>query len=363
MKIIMIILGIIAITAIGIYMFLQTDIFGATLTENDLERIRKSVHYKKNKFENLSYTPDMQEGVTYFDIMKEFFKKVSDKEPPKPIPTVKTDLKKLSGDFLQVVWFGHSSYLVRVDGKNILIDPVFSKYASPVPFGAAHFNYTYAYTAADMPPIDILIITHDHYDHLDYEVVKQLQPTVKQVVTSLGVGAHLRKWGYDASRITELDWHESTAIDNLHFTATPARHFSGRSFKRNQTFWSSFVLKTPTHKIFLGGDSGYDTHFKAIGQQYGPFDVAILECGQYNTYWKDIHMMPEQTAQAATELKAKLLLPVHWGKFSLAPHSWNESIKRVTKKAEELNQPIATPMIGSPLIIGSEIKNTNWWNL
>jgi L-ascorbate metabolism protein UlaG (beta-lactamase superfamily) len=347
------ILGIIAVLGLGIFAFLQTDVFGQNPKGADLERMKKSVHYKNGKFENLSFTPDLKEGVSYWDILKAYFKKIENKEPSEPIESVKVDLKALSSE-AQIVWFGHSSYLIHINGKNILVDPVFSGNASPFSFAIKNFEGSNIYSVEDMPPIDVLVISHDHYDHLDYKTVKKLQPTVKQVITSLGVGSHLKRWGYAESQIKELDWDESATIDSiLNFTAQPARHFSGRGLKRNQTFWSSFVLKTPTHNIFIGGDSGYDTHFKTIGQKYGPFDLAILECGQYNEFWKYIHTMPEETALAATELRAKVLLPVHWSKFRLALHPWHEPIERVTKEAARLNMPILTPKIGGSL----EIKN------
>lgn len=361
----------IALIAMGIFTFMQTAVFGQNPEGADLERIKKSPHYKNGKFENLSFTPDLAEDATYWKILKEQFRKIEDKTPNEPIPSVKTNLKQLP-EQPQIVWFGHSSYLLRLNGKNILVDPVFSGYASPIPIFGKAYNATYNYTVADMPDvIDVLLISHDHYDHLDYKTVKALQPKVKQVVTSLGVGSHLQHWGYDKAKINELDWDEHISIDSiLNFTAQPARHFSGRGLKRNQTFWSSFVLKTPTHNLFLGGDSGYDTHFKEIGEKHGPFDLAILECGQYNAYWKYIHTMPEQTAQAAIELKTKVLLPVHWGKFTLALHPWYEPIERVTKKAAELNQPIITPMIGQSILIPTAadhfdeaINTKKWWQL
>jgi len=373
------IIAIIILIAIGIYAFLQTPIFGQLPEGADLTRVQQSEHYKNRQFENQSFTPELKEGKNYWDILKAYLNKVADKEPSKPIPSVKTDLKKLfAGEDLksttqemrisnphqpQVIWFGHSSYLLHTNGKNILADPVFSGSASPVSFFGKSYEGSNVYGVADMPDvIDVLLISHDHYDHLDYETVKTLQPRVKRVITSLGVGSHLKRWGYTADQITELNWEDSTMIDGiLKFTAQPARHFSGRGLKRNQAFWSSFVLQTPTHKFYLGGDSGYDSHFKTIGEKYGPFDLAILECGQYNELWYYIHMMPEEVALAATELKAKALLPVHWGKFTLALHPWYEPIERVTKKAAELNQPLITPMIGQPIEIGIEAKTEKWW--
>ncbi|AXE17586.1 MBL fold metallo-hydrolase [Runella rosea] len=354
----------IAVIALSGYVYMQQPQFGKNPAELRFERIRTSPHYKNGAFQNEHFTPDLAEGVTYFDILKLYIPKVENKEPSKALPSVKTDLKNISSDKPVVVWFGHSSYFMHIDGKNILVDPVFSGNASPVSFFGANYNGSNVYSIDDFPELDLLIITHDHYDHLDYETVKKLQPKVKRVVTSLGVGSHLAHWGYDESQITELDWWEKTKLDStFDITAAPARHFSGRGFKRMQTFWSSFILKTPQHNIYVGGDSGYDTHFKEIGDKYGPFDLAILECGQYNDYWKYIHLMPEETAQAAVELRAKLLLPVHWSKFTLALHPWNESIQRVTKKAKALNQPITTPMIGEKVEVGGgEYPVKEWWN-
>jgi L-ascorbate metabolism protein UlaG (beta-lactamase superfamily) len=358
-KRITIFLTIIALLGLAIFMFLQTEVFGQNPKGADLERIKKSPHYRDGKFQNEHFTPNFAEDKTAWDMVRAFTKVSHGKEPDFVLPSVKTDLKKLS-DTAQIVWFGHSSYLIHINGKNILVDPVFSGHASPFWFAVKNFEGSNVYSVEDMPAIDVLIITHDHYDHLDYQTVKKLQPKVNQVVTSLGVGSHLKRWGYAESQIHELDWDDNVVIDSvLSFTAQPARHFAGRGLKRNQTFWSSFVLKTPTHNLFLGGDSGYDTHFKTIGQKYGPFDLAILECGQYNEIWKYIHTMPEETALAATELRAKALLPVHWSKFSLALHPWNEPIERVTKAAEKLGLPLVRVKIGeqSPLTPEGGIEN------
>lgn len=353
---------ILAALALGGYFYMQQPQFGRNPEGAHLEKIKKSSHYKEKGFQNQHLTPDLAEGTTYWDILKAYFVKVENKEPNQPLPSVKTDLKNLPNDAPSVVWFGHSSYFLKVEGKTILVDPVFSGNASPVSFFGSNYGGSNIYSLDDFPPIDLLIISHDHYDHLDYPTVKALQPKVKQVVTSLGVGSHLQHWGYSPSQINELDWWENTTVaDSLEITAAPARHFSGRGFKRAQTFWSSFILKTPQYNLYLGGDSGYDTHFKEIGEKYGPFDLAILECGQYNHMWKYIHMMPEEVAQAAVELKAKTLLPVHWAKFTLGLHPWMEPIERVTKKAQALNVPVTTPMIGEVVQINRHYPNKAWW--
>jgi L-ascorbate metabolism protein UlaG (beta-lactamase superfamily) len=251
---------------------------------------------------------------------------------------------------------------MQLDGKKILVDPVFSGHASPFSFMVKSFKRSDVYSPEDFPEIDYLVITHDHWDHLDYKTVLELKPKVGKIITGLGTAAHLEHWGFDPKSIVELDWNEKTVLDSgFQVTATPGRHFSGRGFKRNQSVWCSFVLQTPSKKIFIGGDSGYDTHFAQIGAEHGPFDLALLECGQYNKSWKYIHMMPEQTVQAAIDLKAKTMMPVHWGKFALALHAWDEPIQRVTIEAHRLNVPIIHPMIGETVDLNNFGVQNEWW--
>ncbi|MBK6827194.1 MAG: MBL fold metallo-hydrolase [Chitinophagaceae bacterium] len=328
------------------------------------ERIEQSPHYKNGAFQNLSPTPMKPEGLSYWKMMRTFFKKHPDTAPPKPVPFFKTDLQQLKAEDPLLVWFGHSSYLLRINGKNFLIDPVFSGNAAPLSFMVKAFPGANAYHPADMPEIDYLILTHDHYDHLDYQTILRLKKKIRSVVCSLGIGAHLRYWGIDPDIISEMDWWQQLRLDNeLELTAAPARHFSGRGLKRGQSLWSSFILQSKQHSVYLGGDSGYDTHFKEIGDRYGPFDLAILEAGQYNVMWPLIHMMPEQTVQAALDLRAKALLPVHWGKFRLSTHPWNEPVKRVLLHAGEAGLPVHTPRIGELLQLNGEIQTGNWWEM
>ncbi len=328
------------------------------------ERIQQSPNYKDGSFKNLSLTAMKSEDVSYWKMMREFFKKHPDTAPKAKLPVVTTDLTKLNSTDPIVVWFGHSSYLLRINNKNFLIDPVFSGNAAPLSFMVKAFAGTNAYRAEHMPVIDYLILSHDHYDHLDYKTVVKLKKKIRGVYCSLGVGAHLRYWDIDANIITEMDWWQQEMLDNdMELTAAPARHFSGRGLKRAQSLWSSFILKTKTHSIYLGGDSGYDTHFKEIGKKYGHFDLAILESGQYNDMWPAIHMMPEETVQAAIDLKAKVLMPVHWGKFRLGMHPWDEPVKRVVATAAELGVQVATPKIGEPLVINGNYVTTKWWEL
>ncbi|MBP7167505.1 MAG: MBL fold metallo-hydrolase [Bacteroidia bacterium] len=343
----------------GIYLFMKTSRFGKPASGTRLERIKKSPNYTGNQFVNQSQTPNFAEGVTMPMVLKSFFFENSPNGKPKqPLPSHKTDLTKISDD--SFVWFGHSSYLLRTSSKNILVDPVFSGNASPLSFTTKAFPGSNVYGVADMPEIDYLIITHDHWDHLDYRTVIALDKKVKHIITGLGTGSHLEHWGISPAKITELDWWESfTGEDGFRFTATPARHFSGRGFKRNQHLWISLVLETGAKKIYLGGDSGYDAHFKVIGNKFGSFDLAILECGQYHPYWKYIHMLPEETALAADDLNAKKFIPVHWGKFRLSLHDWDEPMKTVSQQKSA--SVLITPEIGKA--INTEIPNESiqWW--
>lgn len=337
-------------------------IFGKLPSGERLNRIRKSPNYKDEIFQNLSETKMMSEDTSYLKMTKEFFSKQKSVEPDKILPTVKTDLKDLKSDKPTVVWFGHSSYLLKIEGKVILVDPVLSGNAAPFSTMVKSFKGTDVYTVDDFPEIDILLLTHDHYDHLDYKTIKKLKSKVKQVCCSLGVASHLDYWGYDINKIIELDWWDEKEIEGLKLTAAPARHFSGRGLTRAKTLWSSFVLKSSNHQLYLGGDSGYDYHFKKIGEKFGRFDLAILECGQYNVKWPLIHMAPEEVVKAGMDLKAKVLLPVHWAKFALAFHPWNEPIERFIKEAQSLNIKYTTPMIGEPLIIDESYPLKRWWD-
>lgn len=349
--------------ALIVYLFMQQPSFGRKPSGARLERIRQSPHYRNGKFHNLSDTPDLTNGATYFSVLREFLKSKPRLTPTHEIPHVKNDLKNLLPDEDVMVWFGHSSYFMQIDGKKILVDPVLSGAASPVAFTTREFKGTGAYRASDLPAIDYLFITHDHWDHVDYKTLRELKPRVKKVITGLGTGAHFERWGYNPSIITELDWHETTALGN-DFTvhATPARHFSGRGFIRNRALWMSFVLKTPTMNIFIGGDSGYDTHFAEIGKKFGPFDLALLENGQYDKSWQLIHALPEEVVQAAKDLHAKRFIPVHSSKFKLGNHAWDEPLIRVAAANKGTDIAMLTPMIGEKVMLKeSEQQFTEWW--
>ncbi|HEY5825786.1 MAG TPA: MBL fold metallo-hydrolase, partial [Cyclobacteriaceae bacterium] len=305
----------IVVLSATIFLFMQQATFGKDPSGKQLERILKSPNYKDGKFQNLRETPMLAPDVSYPKLILDFFiTKHPNTEPDKTLPSVQTDLKAISSDKPVIIWFGHSSYLIKTNGKNFLMDPVLSGNASPVSFTGKSYPGADVYSTDDFPELDGVLISHDHYDHLDYKTILKLNEKTKHFYVPLGIGTHLMHWGIDENKISEFDWWEDVDLgDSVKITSTPAKHFSGRGFGRFKSLWTSYVIQTPTHRFYLGGDSGYDDHFKEIGDKFGPFDIVFLECGQYNVKWPFIHMMPEQTVQASIDLKAKVLMPVHWG--------------------------------------------------
>jgi L-ascorbate metabolism protein UlaG (beta-lactamase superfamily) len=283
--------------------------------------------------------------------------------PSLAIPSVTTDLQSLDRYMDVVVWLGHASYFVQLGGKRILIDPVFSASAAPVPYVNKAFAGTNLYTAEDVPEIDYLLITHDHWDHLDYSTVTALRARTKTVVCGLGVGAHLERWGYDKEKIHEADWFSVLESgDGFAIHVLPARHYSGRLLSRNKTLWAGYAITTARRRIFVSGDSGYGPHFADIGLQFGGFDLVVLDAGQYDERWPYIHMTPEEAARAAQDLQANALLPGHVGKFSLARHSWDAPFRRITTASEGRSYRLLTPMIGSPMVLDDDQQRfSRWW--
>ena len=357
-------ISILIVLSMMVWGFLQQAKFGRHPSGERLERIKKSPNYKNGSFENQRHTPMLAEGASYGSVIKEFFFAEKKRNRPEDtIPSIKTNLLTLPPEQDVLVWFGHSSYFFQLDGKKILVDPVLSGAASPLAFTTRAFMGTDAYTPEDFPEIDYLFISHDHWDHMDYETLIKLKPKIKKVICGLGPGEHFERWGFDSCIVIERDWNEEISLDSG-FTAhtVPARHFSGRGITRNQSLWTSFVLQTPTMKIFIGGDSGYDTHFAEAGKTFGPFDLAILENGQYNQSWKYIHMMPNEVLQAAKDLNAKRLFPVHSTKFALSLHAWDDPLKQITEFNKTIGLPLITPMIGELVNLkDSTQKFSEWW--
>ncbi len=335
--------------------------FGKNPSGERLEAIKRSPHFSDGAFQNLTPTPS---SINFGEAMREsLFKKSKHTKPSVEIPVIKTNLKEIQPNENVFVWFGHSSYFLQVNGSRFLIDPVLSKSAAPVSFMNKAFKGTNIYTADDFPQIDYLIITHDHYDHLDYKTVTALKPKIDTIICPLGVGSHFDYWGFDTTKIIEKDWNQTLPIANgsvLH--TVPSRHFSGRNLKRNRTLWVSYVLETPDFRIFLGCDGGYGPHFSVIAEKFAPFDLAFLENGQYSRLWANIHTFPEETIQVAQELQAKRTVPIHSGKFSISQHAWDEPLTRITALADSLNVKLVTPKIGEPVYINDSTQSfSRWW--
>lgn len=317
-------------------------------------------NYANGRFQNILTTPALLEGESMTKALLNSLCKVENTSPKSALPFVITDLRNLSPEENVLVWFGHSSYFMQVDGKRFLIDPVFSGNASPMPGSIKAFPGADYYKPEHLPDIDFLLISHDHWDHLDYKTVQELKDRVGKVICGWGTGQHFEYWGWEPEKIIEKNWWESIDIaEGFRITLTPARHFSGRLLNRNISLWTSFVLKTPTKNLFLGGDSGYGNHFTEIGNKYGPFDLAVMECGQYNEKWPYIHTLPDQLIGEVRELKAKNFIPVHHSKFKLSQHPWFEPVELAAKNAEENNQPITLPMIGEKVDL-NQLGNVIW---
>lgn len=362
------ILGVIAlilvIIVLGTTLFLNlSPQFGASKKEIQTAEVVNSSNFKDGKFENREATIMM----TDFKIssLPKFFTN-GDKVPASPVPVVKihsNQLNELNDSLTRITWFGHSTILIESAGKIIFIDPMLGDVPSPVSWmGSGRFNPELPIDIESLPFIDVVLISHDHYDHLDYGSIQKLKDKVGKFYVPLGVGAHLRSWGVKNDKIIEMDWWDSETFDELTFVSTPARHFSGRGlFDRNSTLWCSWVIQSKYTNIIFSADGGYGNHFKEIGDKYGPFDFAMMECGQYNEQWAQSHMMPEEIPQALSDLNSKVFMPIHWGAFKLALHSWTDPIERLSRTIEGTNLTMATPMIGESFIVGRETPSTTWW--
>lgn len=357
------IIGVIVLVA-TIFLYTSPE-FGGNHTKERLAKYEKAENFKGGKFFNTKETK-MEMGFSkLMSILKDYINGIPNSVPDFKLPVQQLDAEEVAApdSVMKLTWFGHSAFLLEVGGKNILIDPMFGPVPAPHPkLGRSRFNETLPISIEDLPTIDAVIISHDHYDHLDYGSIKKLKDKVNKFYVPMGVGAHLEAWGVE--EVEELVWWQKVAHEDLKFIFAPSRHFSGRGLTdRFSTLWGSWIIESEDKKIYYSGDSGYDSHFKEIGEKYGPFDFAMMECGQYDQRWNEIHMFPEETAQAAVDVKAKVMMPIHWGSFMLALHSWTDPVERVTKKAAELGIEITTPQIGETMIIGhGNYPKAEWWS-
>lgn len=326
----------------------------------------KNYSIKAGRFQNTRAEETTKIGFWQtLKLAKEMLFNTKARAPVGRLPEIKPDIEHFlkSDSHLKFIWFGHSTLLLNLDGKIILLDPNFSDSAAPAAlcFFKNRFQSPVLYLD-ELPKIDMILISHDHYDHLDQQTISFFKNKNIQFITTLKVGDHLKRWGIDKRLITELDWHQAIRINGITFRATPARHYSGRTlFDRNKTLWASWVIESQKEKIFFSGDSSYDDHFKEIGKLYGPFDIAFMENGQYDLSWPDAHMFPEQSLQAVLDIKANIFVPIHWGMFDMSLHHWSEPAERIAKLARSQNIPIIMPYIGEIVNMRAPKQNNAWW--
>lgn len=318
-----------------------------------------SAHFNGHRFRNIERDTGMSVG-EMLRLLPEYL--AADKgrrRPGAPVPLVRTVFPAAASD-LAATWLGHASVLLEIDGYRVLADPVFSDRVSPTRMVGPRRLHAAPISMADLPPLDAVVISHDHYDHLDRATIVDLAQVSDAVfLVPLGVAAHLREWGVPGYRIVELDWEGHHRIDSLDITCTPARHFSGRTLSRNSTLWSSWALVGPTRRVFFGGDTGYTPALSRIGAHYGPFDLTVLPIGAYDPAWPSIHMDPEEAVRAFADLGGGVLLPIHWATFDLARHSWAEPVERLLAASGDAT--VAVPMPGQRLVIDDLPELHRWW--
>ena len=316
----------------------------------------------KKKYVNQIHTDVSFKPKDIIGLMTDYFKMKSKLRPVKNLPIVLSD--KNNESLESVTWFGHSASLLKIEGKTLLLDPMFGDASSPFPlFNSKRYSGAFSLERDDLQEIDAIIISHNHYDHLNYKSILQLKDRAKHFYVPTGVAQYLIKWGVSPSKISEHNWWDEITFDTIKLVCAPARHFSGRSMTdRDCSLWCSWLILGQETKVFFSGDSGYAPHFKEIGDKYGPFDLTLMECGQYDPRWSAIHMLPEETVQAHMDVKGELLLPIHWGAFTLALHEWSDPIERVTKEAKRLEVKITTPQIGESITLKStDYPLSTWW--
>lgn len=325
----------------------------------------KSANFNGKIFLNPVRTDVMNNGA-FFRVLREYFQKHPHTDPVQAFRQFKTVLPLLNtlpDNCVRATWLGHSSTLIEIDGKRFLTDPLWYERASPFRHVGPKRFFPNPIEIKDLPKIDYILLSHDHYDHLDKKAILFLAGKKIPVITMLGVGQRLIDWGVPKKQVTSLDWWENISLsDNFTVTAAPARHFSGRCLNdRFKTLWGSFAIRGPKYNVYFGGDSGYYKGFAEIGERLGPFDLTMLEIGAYNKEWKVIHMEPEAAIQAHIDLRGGLLLPIHWGTFNLAFHSWKEPVERLIKEAERKKIPLLLPQPGQTLSIHQGAYNSKWW--
>lgn len=329
-----------------------------------LKRIEASPNFRDGEFVNTLPTNLVEPG-TNWELTWEFLFGDQIRTPPGEIPIISwagEDLSAPASTALRAAWLGHASVMVEMDGMRILIDPVFSERASPFGWvGPVRFHPT-PIELESLPPIDLVLISHNHYDHLDMETVKFLAGRESRFLVGLGIGAHLEYWGVPLDQIEELDWGEETNLGPIRIVSNPARHYANRGvFDTNENLWTSWSILGAHSRVYYSGDTGYSPHFADIGQKYGPFDLTIIKIGAYHLHWQEIHMTPEKAIDAHIALKGRRMLPVHWGTFNMAHHDWDEPIRRAVADAQAKGVEMVSPKVGEWVTAGSSFKSDPWW--
>jgi L-ascorbate metabolism protein UlaG (beta-lactamase superfamily) len=325
----------------------------------DKTLMSRSPQFTDGMFRNREASRWVPDGDAYAT-MREFLRRDERRRPAGRVPLVPAEAPTTSG--LHITWYGHASTLVEADGLRVLCDPVWSERVSPLSFVGPKRMHAAPHSLRELPRVHAILISHDHYDHLDMATVQTLARTQSApFVVPLGVGAHLRHWGIPASRVVELDWHEHVDVGGLVLTATPAQHFSGRGLSRNATLWASWVIEGAGRRVFYSADTGYFSEFTDIGLRYGPFDASLIQIGAYNTSWPDIHMTPEEGVATHIDVRGGLLIPVHWGTFNLAMHPWAEPPGRVWREAKAHEIDLAIPRPGQRVDVDDPPPVDGWW--
>lgn len=340
--------------------------FGGKVTQELKKEYARSDNWSNGSFQNLEET---SLSGNLLDLPRIIYKQLSGKSgrvPPNPLPILPFDKNTFlaKAEKAKFIWYGHSCLLTRMQGKNILIDPMLGPDTTPIaPIPSERFSQNTLDLIDEFPKIDLILLTHDHYDHLDYLSIQKLKSKTKQFFVALGVKRHLVSWGVQANLITELDWWDTQTLGNIEITFTPTRHFSGRGLTdRLKTLWGGWVLKTPNEKIWFSGDGGYGKHFLEIGKKIGPFDFAFMECGQYNEDWRQLHLFPEEAVQAAIDAGAKRAMPVHWAGFNLSyQHTWQEPANSFVEIAKKKQLDYLLPPLGKLFNVTSILQD-KWWD-
>lgn len=355
-----------ALLAAAGWAVLSSAPFGAPMKGARLERAMANPQYRDGRFANLQ--PEAPTGIAAMgDYLVRQFSGTEVREPPARLPVLAVDKADLAAapaaSGLRAFWIGHASTYVEIDGLRLLLDPVFAERVSPLPVGPRRFHPP-PIALADLPPIDAVLISHDHYDHLDMDTVRHLAARGSRFYVPLGIGAHLERWGVAAAQIEELEWWQERTLRGVRIVCTPTRHYSGRGLTdRSATLWSSWSVAGPQHRFFYSGDTGYGTHFADIGARLGPFDMAFVKIGAYGpgAAWIDIHMPPEQAVQAHRDVRARRLFPVHWSTFNLAYHDWDEPIRRSAAEARRTGIDLVTPRLGEWVDADRAFRSQAWW--